>query len=109
VIKVEMAIAREGRRRFRGILVGVEGETAKVRRDDAKEGEAIEVSLPIADMAEARLVLTDALVTEALRRAKAAGRTAEIGNAPDRSGEEDREKFRHGFGRRRPVAQHEGE
>ena len=109
MVKVEMAIAREGRRRFRGILLGVEGESAKVRRDDAKEGEAAEVSLPIADMAEARLVLTDALVTESLRRAKAAGRMAEIGNAPDRFGDEDREKFRHGSGRRRPVAQNEGE
>src|SRR5262249_53092311 len=109
MVKVEMAVAREGRRRFRGILLGVEGESAKVRRDDAEEGEAAEVSLPIADMAEARLVLTDALVTESLRRAKAAGRMAEIGNAPDRFGDEDREKFRHGSGRRRPVAQNEGE
>jgi len=109
MVKVEMAVAREGRRRFRGILLGVEGESAKVRRDDAREGEAAEVSLPIADMAEARLVLTDALVTESLRRAKAAGRMAEIGNAPDRFGDEDREKFRHGSGRRRPVAQNEGE
>ena len=57
--------------------------------------------------AEARLVLTDALVTASLRRAKAAERTAE--SSPDRSGQRDRENFRHGFGRRRPVAQHEGE
>ena len=69
--------------------------------------EAAEVLLPIGDMAEARLVLTDALVTASLRRAKAAERTAE--SSPDRSGQRDRENFRHGFGRRRPVAQHEGE
>src|SRR5215831_13216824 len=30
MVKVEMAIAREGRRRFRGILLGVEGESAKL-------------------------------------------------------------------------------
>jgi len=107
VVKVEMAIAREGRRRFRGILLGLEGDAAKLRRDDAKEGEAAEVLLPIGDMAEARLVLTDALVTESLRRAKAAERTAE--SPPDRSGERDQENFRHGSGRRRPLAQHEGE
>jgi ribosome maturation factor RimP len=109
VVKVEMAVAREGRRRFRGVLLGVDGETAKIRRDDAKEGEAAEVSLPIADMAEARLVLTDALVTESLRRSKAAERTAGIGGSPDRSGSQDENKFRHGSGKGRPVAQHEGE
>jgi ribosome maturation factor RimP len=109
VVKVEMAVARDGRRRFRGVLLGVDGETAKLRRDDAKAGEAAEVQLPIAEMAEARLVLTDALVTESLRRAKAAERTAEIGGAPDRSGNQDQGKFRHGSSGSRPVAQHEGE
>ena len=37
-------------------------------------GEAADVLLPIADMTEARLVLTDALVAESLRRGKAAER-----------------------------------
>ncbi len=110
VVKVEMAVARDGRRRFRGVLLGVEGETVKIRRDDAKEGETAEVQLPIADMAEARLVLTDALVTESLRRAKAAERTAEIAGSPHRSGnQDDQGKFRHGSGTSRPVAHHEGE
>src|SRR6266516_2411642 len=89
VVKVEMAVARDGRRRFRGVLLGVEGETAKIRRDDAKEGEAAEVSLPIADMA--------------------AERTAGIGDSPDRSGSQDEDKFRHRSGKGRPVAHHEGE
>ena len=62
-MKVEMAVALEGRKRFRGVLLGVEGEAARLRRKDAAEGEAADVLLPIADMAEARLVLTDALVT----------------------------------------------
>src|SRR5437762_3696861 len=53
VVKVEMAIARDGRRRFRGVLIGLEGDAAKLRRDDAKTGEAAEVLLPIGDMAEA--------------------------------------------------------
>ena len=61
-MKVEMAVALEGRKRFRGVLLGVEGEAARLRRKDAAEGEAADVLLPIADMAEARLVLTDALV-----------------------------------------------
>ena len=71
--KVEMALAQQdGRKRFRGILTGVEGEAAKLRRKDAAEGEPVDVLLPIADMADARLVLTDELVRELLRRDKAA-------------------------------------
>jgi ribosome maturation factor RimP len=72
VVKVEMAAAISGRRRFRGVLVGVDGEAAVIRRDDAGADEPAEVRLDIADMSEARLVLTDALVTESLRRGKAA-------------------------------------
>ncbi len=68
--KIEMAVALDGRKRFRGILTGVDGEAAKLRRKDAAEGEPADVALPIADMVEARLVLTDALVTESLRRGK---------------------------------------
>src|SRR3954468_17688458 len=68
--KIEMEIAQDGRKRFRGILTGVEGDAAKLRRKDAAEGEPADVLLPIADMAEARLVLTDALVAESLRRGK---------------------------------------
>jgi ribosome maturation factor RimP len=73
-VKVELAVAIDGRRRFRGVLLGVESEAARIRRDDAAPGEAGEVLLPIEDMAEAKLVLTDALITESLRRAKQAER-----------------------------------
>jgi ribosome maturation factor RimP len=81
-LKVEMAVAIEGRRRFRGVLIGVEGmgaedSAARIRRDDAAPGETKEVLLAIEDMAEAKLVLTDALIVEALRRGKQAEREAE--------------------------------
>jgi len=69
-LKVELAVAIDGRRRFRGLLLGVEGEAARIRRDDAAPGEASEVLLPIEDMAEAKLLLTDALIAESLRRGK---------------------------------------
>jgi len=71
VAKIEMALPFEGRKRFRGTLLGVEGDAARLRPDGAP-AEAGEVLLPIADMADARLVLTDALITESLRRSKAA-------------------------------------
>jgi ribosome maturation factor RimP len=75
-LKLEMAVAIDGRRRFRGVLLGVEGEAARIRRDDAAPGEASEILLPIEDIAEAKLVLTDALIAESLRRGKAAERAA---------------------------------
>jgi ribosome maturation factor RimP len=75
--KIEMKIAQDGRKRFRGILTGVEGEAAKLRRKDAADGEPADVVLPIADMAEARLVLTDELVRESLRRGKSQARQIE--------------------------------
>ena len=71
VARIDMEVPVAGRKRFRGTLTGTEGEAARVRRDDAKPEEPAEVLLPVADMAEARLVITDALVAESLRRSKA--------------------------------------
>jgi ribosome maturation factor RimP len=76
VVKIELAIAIDGRKRFRGVLLGSEGEAARLRRDDVAAGQPAEILLPIENMVEAKLVLTDALVTESLRRGKAAERAA---------------------------------
>jgi ribosome maturation factor RimP len=74
--KIEMERAVDGRKRFRGILAGTEGDAARLRRDDAGDGEEADVLLPIEDMSEAKLVLTDDLVALALRREKHAKRDA---------------------------------
>jgi len=74
LLKIEMEVPVGGRKRFRGVLSGVEGEAARLALDDAAEGQAAEVLLPIRDMGEAKLVLTDDLVTQALRAEKAAKR-----------------------------------
>jgi ribosome maturation factor RimP len=68
-IDTEQVVA--GRKRFRGILRGVADGNALLARDDAKSDEERDVAIPMALIAEARLVLTDALVTESLRRGKA--------------------------------------
>ena len=73
-IKIEMAVAVDGRKRFRGQLLGAEGTMARLKRDDAVAGEPADVLLPIEEMAEAKLVLTDALIAESLRRSKLAER-----------------------------------
>jgi ribosome maturation factor RimP len=76
VAKIETSMPIQGRKRFRGVLAGTEGETARIRRDDAAEGEETEIMIPIEEMSEAKLVLTDELVSEALRREKSAKREA---------------------------------
>jgi len=74
--KIEMRIAHLGRKRFRGTIRGVEGQAARLHRDDTAAGEDAEVLLAMEDIGEARLVLTDALIEEALRKGKAAERAA---------------------------------
>src|ERR1700748_2424118 len=56
LVKIEMAVASHGRKRFRGMLVGVEGDAAKLHRDDARAGEETDVLLSMADISEAKLV-----------------------------------------------------
>lgn len=117
--KIEMAAPINGRKRFRGILTGVEGTFARLRRDDARPEETADVLLPIEEMAEAKLVLTDALIAESLRRGKAELREAQRAAsedttygarqrkpAPSRAQPKD---FRPTHGKRRRAAQHEGD
>ncbi|MDF2994808.1 MAG: hypothetical protein K0R27_445 [Xanthobacteraceae bacterium] len=70
-VKVEMAVPFDGRKRFRGLLLGAEDAHAIIRISDAPTDAPDTFRLPITDIAEARLVLTDALIREALRRDKA--------------------------------------
>jgi ribosome maturation factor RimP len=74
LVKIEMAVPHEGRKRFRGTLDGVEGDAVRLRRDDVKAGDDADVSLTMEDISEARLVLTDELVAESMRRGKQAER-----------------------------------
>jgi ribosome maturation factor RimP len=102
VFKVEMVAPVAGRKRFRGILLGVQDTAARLRREDPKAGEDMDVLLPIADMAEARLVLTDELITESLRRGKAAERAAtelESGGDPAAINKNDGNDASPGFNR----------
>jgi ribosome maturation factor RimP len=84
LIKIEMAVAHEGRKRFRGILGAVDGDRINLRRDDVREGQEPDVLLLMEDISDARLVLTDELVAESMRRGKAAERALrqDLGLAP---------------------------
>lgn len=83
-VKIEMETPVDGRKRFRGEIAGVEGFEAAIKMADAA-GEPQIVRLPIEEMAEARLVLTDTLINEALRSAKQGARAG----GPEASGEQD--------------------
>ena len=55
--RVEMLAPVEGRRRFVGVVLGADESAARLRLEDGAE-----VSLPLADLRRAKLVLTDALI-----------------------------------------------
>jgi ribosome maturation factor RimP len=74
LVRIEMAVAHEGRKRFRGTIGGVEGDCVRLHRDDMPADEDPDVLLRMEDIAEARLVLTDELIAESMRRGKAAER-----------------------------------
>src|SRR3954471_11574908 len=115
-VKVEMAVAVEGRKPFKGQLLGAEGNIARIRRDDAAAGETADIMLPIEDMAEAKLVLTDALIAESLRRGKQAEQQRQIAlndNQPaaenSAASSQHQNPFQREPGESRRRAQHEGE
>src|SRR5437660_12843625 len=49
-LKVEMAVAIDGRRRFHGLLLGVEGEAVRLHRDEKRGGEDSDVLLVMEDI-----------------------------------------------------------
>jgi ribosome maturation factor RimP len=55
--RVETNFPIDGRKRFSGIVLGADDQTAKLRMDDGTEPE-----LPLRDIRRAKLVLTDALI-----------------------------------------------
>ena len=69
--KVETAELIDGRKRFRGILAGIEGEDVLINIED--QGETVTVGLNFDWLADAKLMLTDDLIKEMLKARKEAG------------------------------------
>lgn len=57
IATAELAVPQDGRKRFRGIILGADAEFARMRLDDGTD-----IALPRANMRRAKLVLTDALI-----------------------------------------------
>ena len=86
--KLETAVPVAERRRFRGRIVAADDEAVTIERDQAAYGEEPTVRVPFDALAEAKLILTDELVREALRKDKEARQAAKR-NAGDDAGDAD--------------------
>jgi len=70
VARLETVQPIEGRRRFKGTLLGLEDGLVKVRLDDGQE-----TALPLSEIAKAKLEMTDALIEEHRLARQGAGPT----------------------------------
>jgi ribosome maturation factor RimP len=67
--RVETTELIDGRRRFKGILRGIEGDEVLIELDDGKE--PVTIGLRFDWLSDAKLILTDELIAEMLRQKKA--------------------------------------
>jgi ribosome maturation factor RimP len=96
VVKVELAVALEGQRRFRGVLAGIDDVAARIRMEERTDG-VTDVQLPFDDMTDAKLVLTDDLIAAALRRGKSEERaTGRRGDSRPRYDHASRQRMKNG-------------
>ena len=73
--RIELMHLVDGRKRFKGTLASLDGNAVRLAIEPkSKLGEPEMVTLPLADIGEARLILTDTLIREALRKEKQADR-----------------------------------
>ncbi|MEZ5810457.1 MAG: ribosome maturation factor RimP [Rhizobiaceae bacterium] len=70
IAKLETSVLIDGRKRFRGRIAGVDGDGIVIERDTASYGDEPTARIAFDAIAEARLVLTDDLVRDALKQDK---------------------------------------
>jgi ribosome maturation factor RimP len=102
--RVEMTAGVNGRKRFRGWVGKIEGEgrsaVLTLDRTDAKPGEAIKAVLLLRDVVEAKLILSEALIRQSLRAAKASQRLdASCEGEAGKAAPDEGDSPRHGPGR----------
>lgn len=74
-VRIDMAVPVNGRKRMRGVIGAIEGDKVHFTREGRRaEDEDGELLLPLADIGNARLILTDELIAESMRRGKLAER-----------------------------------
>ncbi len=70
IAKVDTSAVLEGRKKFRGRISNVSDGSITIESDQATYGDKPAVEIPFEMIADARLVLTDDLIRDALRRDK---------------------------------------
>ena len=75
IVKLETSILVDNRKRFKGKIVEVDADGFTIERD-AAYGEEPRVTIPFSTLADARLVLTDDLIRDALKADKLAKQAA---------------------------------
>ncbi|MCW6510658.1 ribosome maturation factor RimP [Lichenifustis flavocetrariae] len=65
--RIELDYPVDGRKRFKGLLIEAGAERLRIKRLDARADEADMVEIAYTDLSDARLVLTDALIRDALK------------------------------------------
>ncbi|MGN7294385.1 ribosome maturation factor RimP [Rhizobium sp. SAFR-030] len=81
LVKCETSVLVDGRKRFRGKIVETSEDGVTLERDQPANGEDPRVTVPYSALAEAKLILTDDLIRDALRADKLA--KAEAANQND--------------------------
>ncbi|WP_370251189.1 ribosome maturation factor RimP [Nioella sp.] len=74
--RIETAELIDGRKRFKGVLAGIEGNEVLINLPD-ETGEDVTLGLDFDWLSDAKLILTDELITEMLRQRKASGQIDE--------------------------------
>jgi ribosome maturation factor RimP len=87
LVKIETSVMVEGKKRFRGRIAEADEATLLVERDAASYGDEPTVRIPMETIAEARLILTDDLIRDALRKDKALRKGRDIDNDADDAGD----------------------
>jgi len=85
--KMETSLPVDERKRFRGKIVAADDDSVTIERDQAAYGEEPTVRIPFDALVDAKLILTDDLVREALRKDKEARQAAKLGG-DDETGDE---------------------
>lgn len=67
VAKVELSVPAAGRRRFRGTLDGLAGDNVQMILPDVPADQDPVVQVPLTDLSEAKLIMTDELMELALK------------------------------------------
>ncbi|MBW8318563.1 MAG: ribosome maturation factor RimP [Rhizobium sp.] len=83
IVKCETSILVDNRKRFRGKITDVDADGFTLERDQVAYGEEPRVKIPFNTLSEAKLILTDDLIRDALRADKQAKAQAANQNDED--------------------------